>query len=144
MSLLFSAVVTSSLVSLQHLRASLNLNQIPAQPDLWHQFSVQQQQSVWTLCVCVVRRCALTRGDPWGSRTQSFGLVRHPQPERQQFTRPSFSPRNWSKLSSACMVQQLQAPLRSKHSRQKYISFLSRNLKECYIIRVIVQKVKLL
>lgn len=61
MSLLFSAVVTSSLVSLQHLRASLNLNQIPAQPDLWHQFNVQQQQSVWTLCVC----CQALRSDPW-------------------------------------------------------------------------------
>ncbi|KAG7486200.1 hypothetical protein JOB18_027037 [Solea senegalensis] len=53
---------------------------------------------------CVVKRCAVTRGDLCGSPTQSFGLVRHPQPELQQFTRSPKSPRG-NNLSSVSMVQ---------------------------------------
>lgn len=93
------------------------LNKPPAKPNLWQRLSV-----------CVVRRCALTRGDLGGSRTQSFGLVRHPQPELQRFTRSPLSPWKWSKLSSDSGVQQLQAPFWEQMQKQPGLRFCSLEL----------------
>lgn len=93
-SIIFGLFIFYSLHNLQWHRDTsplqTNINKSAGKPHLWRS----------CVCLCVVRRCALTRGDPWGSPTQSFGLVRHPQPELQQFTRSPLSLMRRSKLSS--------------------------------------------
>lgn len=81
-------------------------------------WSVAVLQCVWEDALCVVRRCALTRGDPRGSRTQSSGLVRHPPPERQQFTR-SFIQSLSSRTSPSC-VERNPAATKSKVLRSPW------------------------
>lgn len=96
-------------------------------------WSVAVLQCVWEDALRVVRRCALTRGDPRGSRTQSFGLVRHPPPERQRFTRPFIQPVRLNRVRAVWEgTQRPQGPKvydPLETSSWKFTSLLKQNFK---------------